>query len=68
MECNVGRWERVLRVILGFIFIGSGFFFSLGSGSYLTFWYLYIIGAIPLITGITGRCPLYKLLGLNTCE
>lgn len=68
MECNVERLERVLRVILGLLLIGSGFFLSLGSMYYLQFWYLYIIGAIPLITGITGRCPLYKLLGLNTCE
>ena len=25
------------------------------------------IGLIPLLTGIVGFCPLYRLLGINTC-
>jgi hypothetical protein len=25
------------------------------------------IGVVPLITGLVGWCPVYTLLGLNTC-
>jgi hypothetical protein len=25
------------------------------------------IGVVPLLTGLFGFCPLYKLVGLNTC-
>ncbi|MDL1892938.1 DUF2892 domain-containing protein, partial [Sphingobacteriales bacterium CHB3] len=26
-----------------------------------------LIGIMPLITGLAGRCPGYRLLGLSTC-
>lgn len=26
-----------------------------------------LIGLMPLLTGLAGRCPGYRLLGLNTC-
>lgn len=26
------------------------------------------IGAVPLLTGLVGSCPLYTLLGLRTCS
>ena len=25
------------------------------------------IGVVPLLTGLVGACPAYKLLGMNTC-
>jgi hypothetical protein len=25
------------------------------------------IGAVPLLTGLFGTCPIYTLLGANTC-
>ncbi|HEY6825007.1 MAG TPA: DUF2892 domain-containing protein [Steroidobacteraceae bacterium] len=26
-----------------------------------------LIGVVPLVTGIVGFCPLYRLVGLSTC-
>jgi hypothetical protein len=26
------------------------------------------IGVVPLLTGLVGMCPLYSLLGINTCK
>jgi hypothetical protein len=26
------------------------------------------IGIIPLLTGVTGLCPLYTVLGISTCR
>lgn len=25
------------------------------------------VGVVPLITGLAGTCPVYSLLGINTC-
>jgi hypothetical protein len=25
------------------------------------------VGVVPLVTGLVGFCPLYRLLGLSTC-
>jgi hypothetical protein len=52
--------ERVLRVVLGLV--GIGFVF-LGPKTALG-WF----GLIPLLTGITGLCPLYTVLGISTCS
>jgi hypothetical protein len=27
-----------------------------------------LIGLVPLLTGIVGNCPLYSLLGIDTCR
>lgn len=56
---NEGTTDRVLRVIFGLgllslVFVGPQ-----------TPWGW--IGVIPLATGLIGSCPLYTLLGLNSC-
>lgn len=54
-EHNVERGFRVLLglVLLSLVFVGPH-----------TMWGL--IGIVPLLTGLTGFCPLYSLLGINT--
>ena len=51
--------ERGIRVVIGLVGIGLVFF---GPKTALG-WF----GLIPLLTGITGLCPLYTLLGISTC-
>ncbi len=51
--------ERVIRVLVGvailtLVFIGPK-----------TAWGW--IGLLPLLTGVTGLCPLYTILGISTC-
>ncbi len=59
MKVNEGTIDRVLRVVLG-----------LGLLS-MVFWgpqtNLGLIGLVPLLTGVVGICPLYSVLGFNTC-
>ena len=55
---NVGKTDRIVRVILGVLLIGNVFF----ALQHPIGW----IGVILLITGIAGICPLYSLLGMNT--
>jgi hypothetical protein len=51
--------ERIVRVVAGLVGISLVF---LGPKSALG-WF----GLIPLLTGITGLCPLYTVLGISTC-
>ncbi|WP_201564858.1 DUF2892 domain-containing protein [Psychrobacter sp. CMS30] len=59
MEINVGSTERLLRIIVGVVIIGLGLYFQSWWG---------VVGLIPLLTGLFRFCPLYKMLGMNTCK
>ena len=59
---NVGGIDRILRIVVGAALL-LGFFLN-GGGAY---GWLYLIGIIPLATGLMQTCPLYSLFGLNTC-
>ena len=64
MACNVGGIERPIRIVLGIVLIGIGAFGdlpSIGMGITLA------IGAIALVTGAIGFCPVWSLFGINTC-
>lgn len=52
--------ERVLRVVIGLAILSL---FVVGPK---TPWAL--LGAIPLLTGIVGSCPIYSIFGINTCR
>lgn len=55
--CNMGIGERVIRVILGLIILSLVFWLPKSAWGWL--------GLIPLLTGISGFCPLYRVLGIN---
>lgn len=60
MKINEGGLDRVLRVVVGLGVLSLAF-----VGPHTAWGYL---GAIPLLTGIVGFCPLYAILGVNTCS
>jgi hypothetical protein len=59
MKNNIHPVERGIRVVAG-AFLAS-----------LAFWgpsnYWFLLGLIPLATGLIGWCPPYALLGISTC-
>ncbi|TCZ57305.1 YgaP family membrane protein [Roseicella aquatilis] len=59
MTRNVGTTDKWLRIVAGLVLLALGIFGPLG------WWGL--IGLVPLVTGLAGTCPAYRLLGLNTC-
>jgi hypothetical protein len=63
MTRNIGNMERVLRIVVGLGLILGYFLNSDGAYSWL-----YLLGIIPLATGVIGWCPPYQLLGINTCK
>ncbi len=62
MEKNEGNIDRFIRVVLGGVLIIFGI---LGSGGWSTI--LIVVGLIPLVTGLIGWCPLYRIFGIKTC-
>jgi len=56
---NVGNPDQIFRIIAGLALLSLVF---IGPE---TLWGL--VGLVPLITGLFGFCPIYKILGMNTC-
>jgi hypothetical protein len=59
MKTNEGKVDRILRILVGLgllslVFVGPQ-----------TMWGL--VGLVPLLTGLIGFCPLYKVFGFDTC-
>ena len=63
MKKNVGTIDRGIRIIVGLALIAAYFLYSGGTYSWL-----YLLGIVPLVTGLIGTCPPYALLGINTCK
>jgi hypothetical protein len=59
MKKNIHNVERVVRIVVGAVLVSMAFW---GPASN---WFL--LGLIPLATGIVGWCPPYAMLGISTC-
>lgn len=55
---NVGSIDRALRIIFGLALL-------VGFAMTGTVWYL--IGIVPLATGLMSSCPIYSIFGFRTC-
>lgn len=60
MKTNIHSIERVVRIVLGLLLVSLAF---VGPAN---LWFL--LGLIPLATGLIGWCPPYAMLGINTCD
>jgi hypothetical protein len=65
MKKTVGAADKAIRIILGIVLLVIAFAVSVGQVLKVI---LIIVGIIALLTAITGLCPLYSLLGINTCK
>ncbi len=59
---NVGGIDRIARIVIGLALL-LGFFLNAEASMR----WLYLIGIVPLATGLMQTCPLYSLIGVNTC-
>ncbi len=59
MKTNEGAIDRVLRVL-----VGAGVLSLAFVGPQTPWGY---VGLVPLVTGLVGYCPVYAMLGFNTC-
>ena len=68
MTVNVGNADRVVRAIAGILLIILPFVSSFGAGSAVLTWGSVVVGAILAATAVFKFCPLYRLVGANTCS
>jgi hypothetical protein len=59
MTKNEGNIDRALRVTAGIVLVGLAATGTVGLWGW--------IGIVPIATGAMGWCPLYSVLGINTC-
>ncbi len=57
---NVGRTDRIIRIVAGIILVGLAATGTIGYWGY--------IGVVPLATGLIGWCPAYLPFGIKTCR
>lgn len=59
METNEAPLDRKARIVIGVLVTSLAFWGPETPWAY--------IGLIPLLTGVIGFCPLYKIFGFSTC-
>jgi hypothetical protein len=62
LKKNVGNIDRIARIVVGLALL-AGFFLNADAPMR----WLYLIGVVPLATGLLSSCPLYSVFGLSTC-
>lgn len=60
MTKNIHPAERVIRVLVG---VGLTSLAFVGPENKL-----FLLGLVPVATGLLGWCPPYAMLGINTCN
>jgi len=64
MTTNVGIVDRIVRVLVGLALIAWALGYIPNAGASMWGW----IGLVPLVTGLFGTCPVYSLIGYDTCK
>lgn len=62
MITNMGTIDRGLRIIIGLVLMWYALL-APATGYNWVGW----LGVIPLLTALVGNCPLYSVVGVNTC-
>ena len=65
MEKNVGNRDKLIRVVIAFVIAIMGLT-GVIDGTIETV--LLVVAVLLAITGLFNFCPVYKLLGMNTCK
>ncbi len=60
MKINEGTADRGIRIVVGLVLVALVFIGPKTAWGWL--------GLLPLLTGISGWCPAYSLLGIRTCR
>lgn len=67
MTTNMGRFDRggrlAVAAVLLVLALGTG---VLGGG--ILFWLALLVAGVFTLTAFAGHCPLYRVIGLKTCQ
>ena len=64
MKPNMGSTDRIIRIALALLF-SALYFTGTVSGTFGVV--LLVLGAVFVLTSVLSFCPLYTVLGMNTC-
>jgi hypothetical protein len=69
MTINVGRLDRIARIVIGAALVLLPFVSGIALFANPV-WLLasVFVGAVLIVTALARFCPLYALLGLSTCK
>lgn len=68
MKRNVGSFDAIARLIVGGAFIYIGFFDNPVISAGISKILIGVFGLIVFGSAVIRNCPLYYLIGLNTCS
>ena len=57
-KCNIGKTDRIIRILAGVVIILAGLYFGSWWGA---------VGVVPILTAIVRWCPGYVPFGFSTC-
>ena len=64
MKKNMGNTDRIIRLVLAGVFAYL-YFAGIVTGTWGIV--LLVLGVVFVLTSLVGFCPLYTLVGMNTC-
>ena len=67
MTINMGKLDRGLRLVAAALLLWVAFGTTLAATGFLH-WLAVAVAAIFTITALLGNCPLYRIVGLKTCQ
>lgn len=65
MEKNVGKADKLIRVLISLILVG--FYFS-GMIHGIVGYILLAVAGVLMLTGLVNFCPLYAIMKVDTCK
>ena len=58
MKTNIGSTDRIIRIVVGLVILGVGYYFKSWWG---------LVGLLPIATAVLRFCPGYLPFGFSTC-
>ena len=65
MNANVGTPERAIRLLVGIAFAAIAMFGGFSTPLQIG---LYAFAAVMVLTAAVSFCPLWSMIGVNTCR
>jgi hypothetical protein len=67
MTINIGTADRLIRLVAGIVLMLLPLLTGFAAATPWLWWGALVAGGVMLATAVMRSCPLYTLLGVNTC-
>lgn len=66
MKKNVGNLDKIIRIVLAIVV--TYFAYTVEFSAAWQTYALWAIAIVLLLTALTNRCPLFSIIGINSCK